>query len=274
MSDWLLKAKEHGEGAPPLEVRDVWVYFDGHAALEGISFEVQEGERVAVVGPNGAGKTTLFNVIAGILQPQRGHVRIYGHSPPEHVCIAYVPQRSQVDWRFPATVAEVVMMGRVRRIGWLRWPRKADWAAVERALDRVGLVQERDRTIGELSGGQQQRVFLAQAMAQEAQLVLMDEPFNGLDAPSRADLFAILEALKEEAVPVLVATHDLTMAAERFDRLLLLNRRQIAYGPAERTLDHQSLLQAYGAHIHRLPVEGHLVLTDTCCDGEGMGEHG
>src|SRR3990172_121994 len=207
---------------------------------------------LSVDGPNGAGKTTLFNVLAGAHRPAAGTVRIFGHPPGGDTCIAYVPQRSKVDWAFPASAAEVVMMGRIREIGPLRWPGRRDWEIVRSALDQVGLSDLSRRPIGELSGGQQQRVFLAQALAQEAELILLDEPLTGLDLPSQEAIFSLLDELKEQGIPVMVATHDLNLAAERFDPILLINRRLVAIGPARAVLTRANLVQAYGGHVHIL----------------------
>ncbi len=244
----------HEPDTPTLELDNVWVgYNDTLApgvgprhALEGITFRVERGERVAVVGPNGAGKSTLFKVIVGTLRPDRGRVRIYGHGPDGHICIAYVPQRSQVDWNFPVTVEDVVMMGRVGQIGLLRRPGKPDWAIVRAALERVGAVGLAHHRIGELSGGQQQRVFLARALAQQAELLLLDEPLNGLDIPTQEAIIGILDDLRADGVTVLLATHDLDMAAERFDRIMLLNRRIIAFESPPAALRAENLLAAYG----------------------------
>lgn len=266
------------DDAPTLAMEDVWAAYgakvgrNGDAtryALEEITFEVQSGERVAVVGPNGAGKSTLFRLIAGTLQPDKGEVRIFGHDPDGHICIAYVPQRSQIDWTFPVTVEEVVMMGRVGQIGLLRWPSRRDWEVVRASLERVGASRLARTQIGELSGGQQQRVFLARALAQEAELLLLDEPLNGLDVPTQEAIIGILDDLRREGVTVLLATHDLDLAAERFDRLMLLNHRIIAYGPPATALRPDNLITAYGGHIHRLEDSvGTLIVADTCC-GEG-----
>ncbi|MBF8255370.1 MAG: mntB, partial [Anaerolineales bacterium] len=226
------------------------------------------GQRLAVVGPNGAGKTTLFNVLAGAHRPAAGTVRIFGHPPGGDTCIAYVPQRSKADWAFPASAAEVVMMGRIREIGPLRWPGRRDWEIVRAALDQVGLADLSRRPIGELSGGQQQRVFLAQALAQEAELILLDEPFTGLDFPSQESLFVVLDSLRAAGVTELVATHDLNLAAERFDSVMLLNRRLVAFGRPADVLTREHLVQAYGGHVHVLPEGDLLVLTDTCCEGD------
>jgi manganese/iron transport system ATP-binding protein len=185
----------HQVGAPILEVSDVTVRYDGRLALEEVSFQLTPGERMAVVGPNGAGKSTLFKVIAGVLQPTTGKVSVYGHGPGGHICIAYVPQRSQVDWSFPVNVADVVMMGRIGKLGPLRWPKARDWAYVRQCLEVVGVADLADRQISELSGGQQQRMFIARALAQEAELMLMDEPLTGLDLTSQEDTFHILDEL-------------------------------------------------------------------------------
>lgn len=234
-------------------------------ALDNVSFVINAGERIAVVGPNGAGKSTLFKLIVGTLKPGRGSVTIYGHDPHGHICIAYVPQRNQIDWSFPVTVEDVVMMGRVGRMGFLRWPRRQDWDVVHASLDRVGAIPLAKKQIGDLSGGQQQRVFIARALAQEAELLLMDEPLTGLDTPSQEAIFTLLDGLRPDGVTILIATHDLNLAAERFDRVMLLNRRLVALGPATAVLTPDNLLLAYGGHMHRLQ-DGDLLLTDTCCD--------
>jgi len=272
VAELLTRPVTHDRSLLPLQVKDLTVRYDGTTALQALTFRLAAGARVAVVGPNGAGKTTLLKVLAGAMRPSSGSVAVYGHKPGGHVCIAYVPQRSQVDWFFPVTVAEVVMMGRIRRIGLFRFPRRADWEVVDRALERIGMAPHKGMRIGELSGGQQQRVFLAQALAQEAELILLDEPLTGLDLPSQEAIFSLLDELKEQGIPVMVATHDLNLAAERFDPILLINRRLVAIGPARAVLTREHLKETYGDHIHLLPeTEGLLVLTDTCCEG---GEEG
>ena len=243
--------------------------FNGSDVLRDVSFALGAGQRLGVVCPNGAGKTTLFRVLAGLLRPASGHVRIFGHGPGGDTCIAYVPQRSTLDLTFPVTAAEVVMMGRIREIGILRWPGRADWRAVYQALERVGLSESAGRRIGELSGGQQQRVFLAQALAQEAELILLDEPFTGLDFPSVESLFQILDELQASGVTEIISTHDLNLASERFAQVLLVNRRLIAAGTPSQVLTQVNLVAAYGGHIHRLPEgDGVLIVTDTCCEGD------
>ena len=266
----------HQPGAPTLEAQDVWVAYNDRLApgsgpryaLEAVTFRVGRGERIAVVGPNGAGKSTLFKLIAGTLHPDRGRLDVFGHGPGGHICIAYVPQRTQVDWRFPVTVEDVVMMGRVGAIGLLRRPSRNDWALARAALARVGATGFARKQIGELSGGQQQRVFLARALAQEAELLLLDEPLNGLDVPSQESILSILDDLRRDGVTILLATHDLDMAAERFDRIMLLNRRIVTFAPPADALHAENLLRAYGGHVHRIGDDGAVVLMDTCCEGE------
>ena len=264
-----IRPPDHDPQAPSLQVEGLSVRFNGTDVLRDVSFALGAGQRLAVVGPNGAGKTTLFRVLAGLLRPAAGHVRIFGHGPGGDTCIAYVPQRSTLDLTFPVTAAEVVMMGRIREIGMLRWPGRADWRAVYQALERVGLTESAGRRIGELSGGQQQRVFLAQALAQEAELILLDEPFTGLDFPSVESLFQILDELQASGVTEIISTHDLNLASERFAQVLLVNRRLVAAGAPSQVLTQVNLVAAYGGHIHRLPEgDGVLIVTDTCCEGD------
>ncbi len=259
----------HDPDAPILEVEKLNVKYDGHFALENITFHLHAGERVAVVGPNGAGKSTLFKVVSGVLPPSSGEVRISGYGPRGHICIAYVPQRSQVDWRFPANVADVVMMGRIGQIGFFRWPRRSDWDIVHDALEAVDMSSLSNRQIGELSGGQQQRTFLARALAQEAELVLMDEPLNGLDTPSQEAILSLLEKLRDQKITIMVATHDLGQAGSHFDRVMLLNRRLIRFGTPSEVLTSENLLHAYSGHAQLIQgADGRTTLADSCCDGE------
>jgi manganese/iron transport system ATP-binding protein len=218
-------------------------------ALKNISFAVDRGLRVAIVGPNGAGKSTLFKLIIGQLRPAQGQVHIFGHGPEDHICIAYVPQRSQIDWTFPVTVSDVVMMGRVGKIGFFRWPGRRDREIVAQSLARVQAGHLAHKQIGELSGGQQQRIFIARALAQEAELLLLDEPLTGLDMPSQEAIFDILDNVRADGVTVLLATHDLSLAAEQFDQILLLNQKIIAYDVPTAVLTTDHLLQAYGGHV-------------------------
>lgn len=262
----------HLEDAPLLAMEGISARYESGPALVDINFSLDHGDAVAVVGPNGAGKSTLFKVIAGILDPDRGVVRVSGHEPGGHTCIAYVPQRTQVDWTFPVTVTDVVMMGRINQMGPLLWPQAEDRKAVKDALEIVGLTGLSQRQINELSGGQQQRMFIARALAQEAELMLLDEPLNGLDVPAQKSILDILEVLKNRRVTLLVSMHDLNMAAERFDRIMLLNQRMIAFGPAEEVMREEVLREAYGSRVHVVDGEDQtLAVDDGCCEGDHHG---
>lgn len=256
----------HEPNKPILDVQHINVRYNGRVALDDITFHLHEGERIAVVGPNGAGKSTLFRVIAGVLQPNTGKVDIFGSRPREHICIAYIPQRSQVDWNFPVSVADVVMMGRSAKLGPLNWPHKRDWEFVYHALETVELSDLATRQIGQLSGGQQQRMFIARALAQEAELMLMDEPLSGLDTPSQEGLLTLLDTLRDQRVTVMVATHDLDQAARHFDRIMLLNHRMIAFDKPQEVLHTENLLQAYGGRL-KVDSQG-TMLVDDCCPPE------
>jgi len=257
----------HQPGKPIMVMDKLSVRYESGAALDNISFELKTGERLSVVGPNGAGKSTLFKVIAGVLKPTSGTVHVFGHTPDGHICIAYVAQRSQVDWNFPVRVLDVVLMGRVGKLGLLRFPTKYDYDLSWEALETVDLQDLGKRQISQLSGGQQQRMFIARALAQEAELMLMDEPLTGLDVNSQEDLFEIMDRLKERGVTVLVAMHDLNLAAEKFDRVMLLNRKLIDIGTADKVFSAENLMEAFGAHLHLVHTdEGVLALGDTCCD--------
>ncbi len=245
----------HQDDAPILHIEGVAVRYDSGLALENVNFELMTGERLAVVGPNGAGKSTLLKIIAGVLAPTEGQVHIFGDDPRGHICIAYVPQRNQVDWRFPVTVADVVMMGRVGQLGLFRNPRARDWDLVHQALEIVGMDRLAKRQISQLSGGQQQRMFIARALAQEAELMLMDEPLTGLDAGSQEDVFNVLDQLQTEDVTVVISLHDLKMASQRFGRVLLLHKAMVGIGPPDEVLTSDNLLSAYGGHFQLEPTD-------------------
>jgi manganese/iron transport system ATP-binding protein len=263
---------DHKPGTPILDVTDLTVRYDKVIALEEFSFRLNTGERVAVVGPNGAGKSTLFKVIAGVLTPHQGKVNIYGNGPDGHICIAYVPQRSHVDWQFPVSVADVVMMGRIGQLGLLHWPKKKDWEIVRQALQVVGLGALAQRQISELSGGQQQRMFIARALAQEAELMLMDEPFTGLDIKSQKDILNILDEMQKRGVTILASTHDLNLAADSFNKVMLINRRMVGFGLPHEVFTTDRLLEAYGGHLRLVEAgDGLVAMGDTCCDDEGTG---
>jgi len=271
---WMRRERPvHQVNAPIIRASGLTVRYESGFALQDVSFEIHPGERLAVVGPNGAGKTTLFKAIAGVITPTAGQVHVYGYEPGGHTCIAYVTQRSQVDWTFPVSVADVVMMGRIGRLGFFRQPRAKDWDIVKQSLETVNLAELSGRQISQLSGGQQQRMFIARALAQEAELMLMDEPTTGLDMNSQEELLVILEKLQRRGVTVLVALHDLKLAAERFERVMLLNHRLLGLGTPEEVFVPQALTRTYGSHLRLVSTpEGLLALEDTCCE-EGVLVH-
>jgi ABC-type Mn2+/Zn2+ transport system ATPase subunit len=229
-----------------LDVVNLTVLYASRCALRDVSFSLRCGERVAVVGPNGAGKTTLFKAIAGLITPASGDITVHGHQPGVGLCVAYVRQRRNVDWSFPVSVADVVMMGRYGMIGPLRRPSEVDRTRVSEALGAVGLLEVADRQIGELSGGQQQRMFIARALAQEAELVLMDEPLTGLDIRSRDSAMSVMDLLRDQGVGLMVATHDLKMAVDRFDSVMLLNQHLVGFGSPNHVLSEHNILSAFG----------------------------
>jgi ABC-type Mn2+/Zn2+ transport system ATPase subunit len=251
-----------------LEIEHLSVDLAHHRAIEDISFAVRDGERVALVGPNGAGKTTLLRAIAGALAPAAGRVVVHDHEPGRS-CVAYVPQTSEVDWRFPLTAADVVMMGRAGLIGLGRRPDAGDRDRVAESLATVGLADLADRPIKELSGGQKQRMFIARALAQEADLCLLDEPLAALDVMSAQEVLETLYALSEQGVTVLAATHALDHAASQFDKVLLLNKRLVAYGRPGAVFRVENLQAAYGGHVHVVETgDGHLIIGGTWCPVE------
>lgn len=234
--------------APVVAVRDLDVSYGPRPALRSVTFDCTPGEVVGVVGPNGAGKSTLLKTLVGLLRPSAGSVRIGGLTPEaSRRHSAYLPQHSSVDWDFPATVRGLVAMGRVPALSRLRRPGRHDQALVDDALERLGLTDLARRPIGELSGGQRQRALLARALAQEARLLLLDEPFSGIDAVTERLLWRELGRARQEGRTVLVVNHDLAITAGRFDRVLLLAGRLVATGPPAEVLTPPNVLTAYGA---------------------------
>ena len=249
-----------------LEIENVRVSYNGQLALEDLTFQVAHGAHLAVVGPNAAGKTTLFKALVGLVQLKTGQIQIHGQPLGHHQdCVAYVQQREEVDWRFPVTVQDVVMMGRFGRQGWLRRPSSADREVVANSLEQLGIADLVSRPIGELSGGQQQRAFLARALAQEPHILLMDEPFTGVDFTTQEATLELLEHLQTQQVTAMVSTHDLTLASERFEQVLLLNKHMIAYGPPEEVFTAPNLSQAFGSQV--LFLDG-VAVVDQCCPPE------
>jgi ABC-type Mn2+/Zn2+ transport system ATPase subunit len=251
-----------------LELKNVSVAYNNHPVLEELTFSVPHGSQIAVVGPNGAGKSTLFKALVGLLPLCAGQILIHGLPIGHHQdCVAYVPQREEVDWRFPATISDVVMMGRFRRQGWFKRPSKADQEIVAQSLEYLGISELAKQAIGALSGGQQQRAFLARALAQEPHILLLDEPFTGVDISTQETTLALLEKLKDHQVSILVSTHDLNMAAQRFEQVLLLNHHLIAYGPAQEVLTREALQASFGEQLLVLEHEhqgSSTVIFDQC----------
>lgn len=232
-------------------------------ALADVSIEIRAGSLLAVIGPNGAGKSTLLKVIAGLLQPYSGSVDVLGGPPGrEAKRIAYVPQAEVVDWGFPVTVGDVVMMGRVPLVGVGRSPGAGDRAAVRDALETVGMANAVERQIGRLSGGQRRRVFLARAIAAQPDLYLLDEPVTGVDATTQEDLMDVLEAEARAGRTVVATTHDLACAAQRFHQAAFVNGRIVATGPANMVLDPDLLAATYGGHVIVLPAGERTVIDD------------
>ncbi len=257
-------------GSANLVFENVTAGYGQTPALNEITLEIPQGLHVAVVGPNGAGKTTLFKTLVNLLPVWSGKILIHGKPYGQHQdCIAYIPQRGEVDWRFPVTVEDVVMMGRFAKTGMFRHPSKKDHDAVRESMHRIGILEKGGARINELSGGQQQRVFLARALAQEPHILLMDEPFTGIDFNTQEATLHIIDSLRDEGVTVLVATHDLNMAAEHFDRVILLNHELIAYDNPAQVMTRENIRRAFGEHV--LFMDGVAVVDHCCPPGEEEG---
>ncbi|MCK4570538.1 metal ABC transporter ATP-binding protein [Candidatus Bipolaricaulota bacterium] len=261
----------HDVDAAAVAVRGLSAGYAGQPAIVNISFELGRGERLAVVGPNGAGKSTLLKALAGLLDPMKGKVLIHGHGPCRHICIAYVPQKNTLDWRFPITLADFVMLGRTQRIGPLRKPRSQDHDVVRSSLEAVELTAYAQRQIEALSGGQQQRLFIARALAQKAELILFDEPLVGLDVHTHREVLALIANLYRRAVTVIMSLHDLSIAASHFDKILLLRGETMGFGTPKAVLTEDVLRRAYGSCLQVIPdKDGAFIIHDTACSG---GEH-
>jgi ABC-type Mn2+/Zn2+ transport system ATPase subunit len=240
---------------------DVSAGYGARAAIDHVSLAIESGSLLAVVGPNGAGKTTLLKLMAGVLRPWTGRIEVLGHPAGQQARrVAYVPQAELVDWSFPVTVDHVVMMGRYPLLGPLRRPGQADRRAVASALDRVGMRDHAGVQIGQLSGGQRRRVFLARALAAEPDLFLLDEPVTGVDATTQENMMDLLEGEARRGKTVVATTHDLACAAQRFHRVLAINRKVIAHGPASLVLDPDVLARTYGGHL--LMIGGSAIVLD------------
>jgi manganese/iron transport system ATP-binding protein/manganese/zinc/iron transport system ATP- binding protein len=238
------------EQTPAIEVRHLTVSYGERPALLDVSVTIEPDQLVGVIGPNGSGKSTLIKAILGFVRPDVGEVLIAGQNVDRAKgLVAYVPQRGAVDWDFPITVREVALMGRYQQVPWYRSLRKIDREAALEALDMVRMSDFAERQIGQLSGGQQQRVFLARALAQGADILLLDEPFAGVDAATERAILEVLDRAKSAGKTLVVVHHDLTTAAEYFDNLILLKQRLYAYGPPRVVLQEELLSQVYEGRL-------------------------
>ena len=240
--------------SPAIEVHDLTVAYREKPVLWDVDLEVPRGVLMAIVGPNGAGKSTLIKAMLGLVRTAAGEVRVHGRPYRDNRrLVAYVPQRGSVDWDFPTSVLDVVKMGRYGALGWLRRPGKREHEMAIAALEKVGMQDFAGRQISQLSGGQQQRVFLARALVQDAELYLMDEPFQGVDAKTERAIVTVLQALRGEGKTVVVVHHDLETVPEYFDWTLILNVRRIAAGPVDEVFTEENLRQAYGGRVPFTP---------------------
>lgn len=234
-------------------------YSNGHTALEAINGEIHGGTICGLVGVNGAGKSTLFKAIMGFIHPTTGNVTIAGHNVRRALksnLVSYVPQTEDVDWNFPVLVEDVVMMGRYGHMGFLRRPAKADQEAVDTALARVGMSAYRKRQIGELSGGQKKRVFVARALAQGGTIILLDEPFTGVDIKTEDALISLFHALAAKGCLILVSTHNLGSVPSFCDDVMLINKTLLAHGPVETTFTQDNLAKAFGGMLRHHQLVG------------------
>lgn len=266
-------AHDHQHRGVALEVRDLTAGYPGQSpAIEGVGFTVPSGELVGLIGPNGAGKSTLFKAVLGLIRPLRGEALAFGRPVQEaRDQIAYMPQVEEVDWDFPVSVLDVVLMGRLRRMRpFRRWNAEDRRAALE-ALERVGLSGLEHRQVGRLSGGQRRRVLMARAIARGARLLLLDEPFAGLDAAVQHDLIEILDGLAAEGRSILVATHDLSCVANSCDEAVCLNQRVIATGHPHEVLTAEVLTETFRRHLLSVTASGQLELVGNAPTGRGNG---
>ena len=243
-----------------IRVQDVTVtYRNGHTALRDTNFEIPRGTITALVGVNGSGKSTLFKTIMGFLKAAKGSVEVLGQpvvAVMKDNLVAYVPQAEEVDWTFPVLVEDVVMMGRYGHMNFMRIAKQADKDAVSLALERVGMAEFRKRQIGELSGGQKKRVFLARALAQDSQVILLDEPFTGVDVQTEDSIIDLLRELRDEGRVILVSTHNLGSVPEFCDRTVLIKGTVLAYGPTSEVFTRDNLQMAFGGVLRHFVLGG------------------
>ncbi len=242
---------KHGSNWPALDVKNLSAGYPGDKrAINHLTFTIQSGERVALIGPNGAGKSTLFKAIGGLIPFTNGEISVMGEDcRSSHAFVGYVPQQNEIDWSFPVTVYDVVMMGRARQSRWFSWWRRDDHAVVHDLLEQLNLSQFANRQISQLSGGQRRRVFIARALAQDSRVLLMDEPFTGVDTAAEQEIMNTLDLLTEQGITILLATHDLGRAGRDFDRVLLLKRQLIGFDTPQIVMQPNMLRQAYGGAL-------------------------
>jgi len=243
-------SEQISDNEPMLEIHDLTVSYEKKPVLWDIDLKVGQGRLVGIIGPNGAGKSTLIKAVMGLLPLSSGWVKCYGKPVKrQRRLIGYVPQRESVDWDFPVTAFDVVLMGRYGHVGLFRRPGRSDRRIARECLDKVGMGPFAHRQINNLSGGQQQRVFLARALAMESEIYLMDEPFVGVDAATESAIISLLKELREVGKTCLVVHHDLQSAPEYFDSIILLNMRLVAYGPTPEVFTPQLLQKTYGGRL-------------------------
>ncbi|HEX7010300.1 MAG TPA: metal ABC transporter ATP-binding protein [Phycisphaeraceae bacterium] len=247
--DAQLQAPPAQQQAWPVRVEGLTVAYQAKPVLRSVSFHVQAGQVLGIIGPNGAGKSTLLKCLLGLVRPDMGVIELFGR-PADQVRprVAYVPQTEAVDWDFPVTVFDVVLMGRMAHLAWWQRPSRADRHAAAEALERVGMQDFSRRHIRQLSGGQQRRVFLARALCQGADLLLLDEPLTGVDAATEETLFALIAQMAREGRTLVIVNHDLSVL-DRFDALLLLNQRVVAFGPTSQVATQENLRATYGGRL-------------------------
>lgn len=236
-----------------LQIKNLTVAYGASVALSDVNLELAAGQLVGIIGPNGAGKSSLLKAILGMVS-HSGQVHVAGQSVAKaRLQLAYVPQKSEVRWDFPVTVEDVVLMGRYKHIGWVKFAQKADRAIVQEALEQVEMWDLRRRQISELSGGQQQRVFVARALAQQGEVILLDEPLTGVDTSSQDVIMNLLKELRQQGRLIIMATHDLNTAAQTCDTLICVNRRIVAFGAPSQVFTPEILAETYGGKILTVP---------------------
>jgi zinc transport system ATP-binding protein len=243
-----------------VEMRDVWLKYDGISVLEGVNLDVEEGDFLGIVGPNGAGKTTMLKIIVGLIRPDAGDVRVFGREPWRlgelRSLVGYVPQRHEAERFFPITVYEVVALGRIHRRWWTRKLRRKDREMIEKALEGMGMLEHSEKLFGELSGGQQQRVLLARALAQEPKLLVLDEPTSGVDQPSQENFYSLLSKLHDMGMTIIMVSHDIGAITDRVTKIACLSRKLYMHGCPLDVMKSEKLNRLYGMDVLLLTHEG------------------